>query len=292
MSDGPGTEPASSRSTAFHHFQKLPVEIRCLIWTHAFPPLDQEPRIMLYKRGLWRKKHLTAADEAYNPDGSHECVMLDYRMNKQKSIEVDLVDVNREARQVTLLWARKLGLELSYLPETKRLAFRKPFDPETDVLCVANDGWFDFSEGSEFLHGEPDIREPGILIFPYITRLMAADTLFEKAIVEIHTVLSRFHTLTTFYVLLTRPWYELKGMIIEPRLPDLDPLEGRTLTWHLEDQEFRLHGSAESGCLLGMFVILEVVADRLKAKFIKSRKQKFEMATILPYRLLPCPPGT
>ncbi|KAK7213456.1 hypothetical protein V2G26_020634 [Clonostachys chloroleuca] len=287
MSAGPATEPASSRSTAFHHFQDLPTELRCQIWTHALPAIDPEPHVLGCKSGLWRKKHLTAADEAYNPDGPHECVMFDYQMIKRRSVEVEIADVNREARQVTLHWVRKNGLELSTC--NRRKAFLKSFDPETDVLFVDTSLWGGFFKESELLHGGPDIREPRILLLPYITRLFVTDELFEQAIDEFITVLTYFHTLTAFQILLTRSRYIPKGMYRVLPLPDLIPIEGRRLTWHLEHKEFRLHGSEEPGSEEDMFAILSSVADKLTAKFIEGRKQKFEMATALFYRHVPGP---
>ncbi|CAI6085333.1 unnamed protein product [Clonostachys chloroleuca] len=224
--------------------------------------------------GSLAQKHLTAADEAYNPDGPHECVMFDYQMIKRRSVEVEIADVNREARQVTLHWTK---------------GFLKSFDPETDVLFVDTSLWGGFFKESELLHGGPDIREPRILLLPYITRLFVTDELFEQAIDEFITVLTYFHTLTAFQILLTRSRYIPKGMYRVLPLPDLIPIEGRRLTWHLEHKEFRLHGSEEPGSEEDMFAILSSVADKLTAKFIEGRKQKFEMATALFYRHVPGP---
>lgn len=291
MSAGPATEPASSRSTAFHHFKELPTELRCLIWTHALPAIDPEPHTFSYRPGLWRKKHLTAADGACNPDGPLECVMFDYQMLKRRPVEVQVADISREARQVTLLWVRKHGLELCPTYNGRK-AFLKSFDPEIDGLFVETSLWDEFFKGSELLHGGPDIREPRILLLPYITRLFVADELFEQAIDEFITALTYFHTLTAFYVLLTRSRYIPRGMFRMLRLSDLIPIEGRRLTWHLEHEEFRLHGSEESGSDDDLFAILSSVADKLTAKFIEGRKQKFEMATAMPYRHVPYPQVT
>ncbi|CAG9993355.1 unnamed protein product [Clonostachys byssicola] len=283
--------PASSSSTEFHHFQELPAELRCQIWAHALPPIDPKPVGRRYTKGLWRKKHLTAADEAYNPDGPNECVVFDYKRLKRHHVEVEFADVNREARQITLRWALKHGLEISHASGRGKV-FVKSFDPETDVLYVDNDLWRNFFEGLtfEFEYGASHIFEPMIPLFPYITQLFVGDSLFLQVIVEILTVLEHLHTLTAFYLLLSRPRAFPRGMAYMLGLQDLIPIKGTTrFTWHLEHEEFRLHGSPEPGREAQMFAFLWSVGNKLKAKFIEDRKQKFEMATTKPYGVIPFP---
>ncbi|CAH0016542.1 unnamed protein product [Clonostachys rhizophaga] len=215
--------------------------------------------------------------------------MFDYQMIKRRPVEVEIANVNREARQVTLHWARKLGLELCPT-DYGRKAYLKSFDPETDVLFVETSLWGDFFKGSELLHGGPDIREPRILLLPYITRLFVTDELFEQAIDEFITVLTYFHTLTAFQILLVRSRYIPRGMVRVLPPSDFIPIGGRRLTWHPEHEEFRLHGSEEPGPEVDMFAVLSSVADKLTAKFIEGRKLKFEMTTALLYRHVPGPP--
>ncbi|VUC26474.1 unnamed protein product [Clonostachys rosea] len=294
MSAVPVTEPASSGCTTFHLFPNLTKELRCLIWTHALPTLDLKPKVVTYKRDPWRKEQYKACDKESNPDGPKEFIMFDFSPMVKETLKhyfIRMVGVNREAREVTLLWARDLGYKDNG-PDTRGepLLFFECFHPGKDVVTVKPEDWSNFCEGPERLLGGPDILEPRIPIHPCITRILVLDSLFEEAIDDFDRVLTHYYTLTSIYITVTRVQSPIRGVLLEPRLPDGGPVEGRCLTWDLERQEFYSHGSQELGTEGDMSAALWRVADKLKGKFIESRKQKFEMVTVFPHPLPPSHP--
>jgi hypothetical protein len=116
-------ENAVEQST-FFLFNKLPSEIRMMIWAFSLPDLPQKP--LVWTCTLRRQTAIIN-----NPD-------------VKEAWHEDLVPtafhVSQEARSATILWMAKHGLELKMTDEPNRtFTMLRPFDPERDMVYIADD---------------------------------------------------------------------------------------------------------------------------------------------------------
>lgn len=88
---------------AFPFFSSLSAELRHQIWQDALPA-KVEQALYFYKKGCWSPRHLTEADEEYDPENDElnlnfefHCNLLDHIL-----IEAPLSLINCEARSIAL----------------------------------------------------------------------------------------------------------------------------------------------------------------------------------------------
>jgi hypothetical protein len=111
----------ATSSLIFTLFSTLPAELRNAIWRAALPDA-MEPALVSFRPGCWRK-----AGPEDHPDLMFRHDLLNVH------IAMPLAFVNREARSIALVWARKHGLT-AQTRKDQYPTFVRRFEPTVDAL--------------------------------------------------------------------------------------------------------------------------------------------------------------
>ncbi|KAF9879062.1 hypothetical protein CkaCkLH20_03295 [Colletotrichum karsti] len=143
------TESRAKVPARFTLFQDLPTELRIHIWEDALPD-EIKPALYSYKPGCWKPRQMTESEYNYDPSNADNNWLIEFnhRMLGDAPLNIPLLWVNSEARDVVVAWAAKQGLEMRESEgEDKRIRGpvpMRPFHPEQDALYVSLDDWDGF----------------------------------------------------------------------------------------------------------------------------------------------------
>ncbi|ROW04701.1 hypothetical protein VMCG_04790 [Cytospora schulzeri] len=126
----------------FGLFLDLPPELRIQIWQEALPNIN--PALYTYRPGCWEPRLRTESDYDYTPGSDDENWLLEFCHDRLGGarLNIALVSVNREARDVALDWAAKRDVEIRRSGDSQVLI--RHFDPERDCMYVSLDDWHAF----------------------------------------------------------------------------------------------------------------------------------------------------
>lgn len=130
-------------TASFTLFPDLPPELRTQIWQDALPDVIG-PGLYRYKPGCWEPRLLTEGEYGYLPGDDNNNWILEFRHDRLGGarLNIALVSVNREARDIALDWAAKQDVEIRQVGDSQVLI--RPFDPERDCMYVSPDDWYGF----------------------------------------------------------------------------------------------------------------------------------------------------
>lgn len=123
--------------TSFHHFNRLPAELRRQIYLEYLQPLNP-PTVYLYNKNLVLRY--------IDPDGEDERYA---GISHDPLVQVKTppsMHVNSEARAITMSWARSQNIRLYFRKETKGHILVRPWEPARDPLYVSREQWEEFCE--------------------------------------------------------------------------------------------------------------------------------------------------
>lgn len=119
-------------------FQRLPLELRTLIWNMALPDASQDkPAIFFHDNRFMRPWEAPAGHEAYCPGGINWYSRYFYEEMDPVQVAMPIAHVNREARQVACSQAGELGYVLSQRKNTPPV-FSRGMDRGKDILYFEN----------------------------------------------------------------------------------------------------------------------------------------------------------
>ncbi|KAF3769135.1 hypothetical protein M406DRAFT_28429, partial [Cryphonectria parasitica EP155] len=130
----------------FPLFPNLPVELRIQIWQNALPD-NIGPALYMYKRGCWRHRLLTESEYGYTPTGDENdnwVLEFCYALLGDSQLNITLLFVNSEARDVALAWAAKQAPDTRIVEKDSLMMLVRPFKPESDAIYVTVDDWDTF----------------------------------------------------------------------------------------------------------------------------------------------------
>lgn len=150
LMDNPDLAAAAADSETFHLFSHLPPEMRFQIWLEALPEKDL-PAFTPYRNGCWfpaDPEHLDASSLYQDP--------VQWKFYHQSldqiRVKIPLADVNHEARNIAIEWARKQGIRVITHEDRRCTIFLRPFEPMRDVIWVGGDVYEHFVNECSGIH--------------------------------------------------------------------------------------------------------------------------------------------
>lgn len=124
---------SAAGTQTFHPFPRLPPELRLQIWRDALPEKDS-PAFTPYQSSGW-----TPIPASENANANNLIMEWEYHYESldQIRVKIPLADVNHEARDVAIEWARKQGIKVVFHDYRQCLVFLRTFDPMHDVIWIS-----------------------------------------------------------------------------------------------------------------------------------------------------------
>ncbi|KAJ9492939.1 hypothetical protein VN97_g293 [Penicillium thymicola] len=107
-------------------------------------------------------------------------------------LKIPLADVNHEARDVAIEWARKQGIEVVFHDYRKCLVFLRPFDPMRDVIWVSGDAFEHFTNDCWGVHTSDNLENV------YIPFRIGQFALPESVVMDRQSLDSLYDTISCF----------------------------------------------------------------------------------------------
>ncbi|KGO73809.1 hypothetical protein PITC_035250 [Penicillium italicum] len=229
---------SAAGSQIFHPFPRLPPELRLLIWHEALPERDA-PALTPYRNGCWvpTSRLIENASSSLSQTVKWE---FNHQLLDQIRVKIPLADVNYEARDFAIKWARNQGIKEVFCEDRQCSIFLRPFDPMRDVMWIGDDV-FDL-----FIH---ECRGTHILALP-TTNIPLLIKIRHFAL-SIHSLMKEqqselvSYTLTHFrgdvgmYIIVDEhPDFHGGRTKIQPRWELCDTLEGEAMVWDRRNKRF------------------------------------------------------
>lgn len=233
----------------FPLFSSLCAELRNQIWHDALPDVIG-PTLCFYKKGCWCPQRLTESDEGYDHDNADLNLNFVFRhdlLNVQ--YDVPLFFVNRGARGIALAWVHEQGIELDPDQDRQHPVFVRPFDPEIDVLYVADDSWDDFLTEHYDRQAEPDLFDKLVNIVPNLTHLAVSEALLWRDADSLTEMIWLFSGIEVLYFIIDAPpelQYADNDMKVQRRW-ELESTQGGSLFWNPNIGGFNIEDSQDTG---------------------------------------------
>lgn len=263
---------------SFSHFQRLPPELRLLVW-HYFLPDKDGVALSPYRRWCWQPRRLSKSDVRYSADDEDNLELVFRHDLINVEVKVPLYFVNREARSVALSWTRKQGIKLQFCEDRQCPIFVRPFDPLYDVLYIAHDKIHDFCLEPWDRLEQPDSIGKTAWFSLYLANMAIPEGMVREKGSELSEAFSLVTCPQTLYIIADGP-ADLKAddMKVQHRW-ELDKIQGRPFTWNLEQGSFVL----EDGESIGnedLYSRLKENSKDLETWLSENEVQTFEMRLV------------
>jgi 2EXR family len=195
-------EAAAASCTSFEPFARLPTELRIIIWRESLPEKD-EPALFFYKEGRWRTK---PSGEQIDPNDDKRYVVMYFSYDLLDNVEINKVNipllfVNFEARNIALAWARQQGYRMSFCECRQSHVLVRLFDLMRDVFYVPHDKWDAFLTEDVFYMWREDLRGRFIDRNCDFRRLALSATVIEDRKMILADLLYQCHGLEVLFII-------------------------------------------------------------------------------------------
>lgn len=280
--------PAKAETNAtptFPLFPDLPPELRIQIWQDALPAIG--PALYPYKLGCWEPGLRTESDWDYTPGRDDQNWLLEFRHDRLGGARLDiaLVSVNTEARDVALAWAAAQGIEVVRGGGGGAPVLLRNFDPERDAMYVPPADW------PRFLAEEPEL--PFELGWDRLGRSFAARCAVARAAVPeaffghardaawraLDDLCSSFSSVEALYV--------VSGGVSDMPSPgsggrrcEVDDLQGPEVVWDHENETWLPRDAGEETQARLCDEVVQQAAQELRQGLIEWRKESFRVCKV------------
>jgi hypothetical protein len=232
-------------SSSFTLFPQLPPELRTQIWQQALPIIG--PALCRHREGLWRPRYLQPGDEDYFPE-LEDNIELEFRPDLviQIPVELPLILVNREARSVTLKWAREYGVKIT--PGSDNHTCMRLFDPQLDIIYVEISQITDFYMAPHERMFEDDLIGRMISSSIRPKRLAISEMAFRSDDVKPDILSAHNYASHLFVIVGEQPDFE--------GLWEVDSSRGKSVFWNCKKLRFEM-GDGEYITDEGLYRIIE-----------------------------------
>ncbi|KAK7744642.1 hypothetical protein SLS53_003529 [Cytospora paraplurivora] len=208
----------------FTLFPDLPLELRIQIWQDALPDTIG-PGLYSYRPGCWEPRLLTESDYNYTPGDDSMNWALNFHYDRLGSarLNIALVLVNREARDVALDWAARQDVEIRQTGDSQVLI--RHFDPERDCMYVSLDDWDAFQREELEVQWNLNNWEISYHIECHVTRIAVPEAIFTHKDATWRGLDDFFDGFSSIQAL-----YVVSGQLSDMPSPDSD----EDLPWHRE----------------------------------------------------------
>lgn len=192
---------AATDPPTFSLFTSLPQELRDQIWRDALPE-DVGPTLSRYREGYWCPRRLLESDEGHDPDNDENNLNFEFRHDVLDDIriEIALVHVNHEARDLALAWVREQGIEIRRREDRPSPVFVRPFDPTRDALYVPLDQWFHFIYELDNRLFQPDLFLRPVDCKSDLTRVAVPAALLQSEAASLHDMFRYLYNLKVLLI--------------------------------------------------------------------------------------------
>ena len=271
--------------STFPLFSYLPPELRAQIWRASLPTAIDGPVMHLYRKGLWRLRQLTAADEGFDPEDDDFNLAFEFRLDLLDDLrfEVPLLSVNREARDFGLAWVHEHSLELRSGRERTYPYVVRRFDPERDALYVPFDEWKTFAAEPVDRQFEPDLVNRTINVTCDLDRIAVPEALLRDSekLAYLADLFYEFMNAKGLFVILdpqpAMPSTDAERAAPGPQLWEFEPTSDRLLL--CGDDGYRLNFGHESPNSEALRRLTADAVDCLIDGLTKGVVQSFEVRT-------------
>ncbi|KAH8694215.1 hypothetical protein BGW36DRAFT_430234 [Talaromyces proteolyticus] len=273
--------------TTFSLFPCLPTELRLQIWREALPEKLGNP-LYFYKKGCWGPRHLTEADEEYDPNNEENNLNFEFHHDRLDPlhVEVPLFFVNQEARSFALSWISEQGLKTRFDKEKQSLVFIRPFDPQRDTLYVSQEKWDEFHCEPFDRVFEADLENKNIgTPAPVFTRLAVSDELLLKEPDALEELFHWYYGFDEIFVILKVRsdgfWHDAKDIKPQQRweLETVD-VQGPIFYWNLDSESFQWKDEDINISDYALYDVLQHASPKLSTKLLEIGKERFEVRPV------------
>lgn len=201
---------------AFSLFPNPPLELRIQIWHYALPE-KKESSLVPYRKGCWKVLPPTSDESKELP------LVFQHHLLDNIQIEIPLVFVNHEARDVALSWIHKQDIKVRFSNNTQPYTLTREFDPMCDALYVPPDKIFDFLNEYRQITRWRGLGGQGYYysVQPKLTNIAIPEALLHDADIIVGTP----------------PDFEDNGMKVQQQW-DLEGFQGMSVSWDYEQRKF------------------------------------------------------
>ncbi|KAM0292359.1 hypothetical protein ACHAO9_003337 [Fusarium lateritium] len=162
----------------FTIFMDLPLELRLEIWQYALPTVDL-PGLAIYKKGCWQPRFLTPSDWDYY-EGDPDNIRFEFRYELLPvSLEVPMMFVNHEARNVALSWLQRSGIRMRC--NNGQSYFQRPMNHNIDALYLPIDKLEEFDTEPSDRQFEEDMINRHVGVVPYLRHFAISEEFFNSS---------------------------------------------------------------------------------------------------------------
>lgn len=185
---------ATTTTSFFPYFPKLPAELRDIIWREALPD-EPAPALFFFKTGCWLPRGTAEPD-----------LTLEFQHDRLDPVEfeVALAFVNHEARGIAIAWIRERGFAMQLREDRDPVGVRR-FDPTIDALYVGINQWDDFHQDAYNRMAEPDLLDRAMDIVSSVRRIAMPEALVKSKMAVIPVFASDFLQVTELLVVVNPP---------------------------------------------------------------------------------------
>ncbi|KAJ5400247.1 hypothetical protein N7465_010736 [Penicillium sp. CMV-2018d] len=258
---------SAAGTQTFHPFPRLPPELRLQIWRDALPEKDS-PAFTPYKSVGW-----TPILASENAGANHPQQVVEWEFHHelldQIRVKIPVADVNYEARDVAIEWARKQGIEVVFHDYRKCFVFLRPFDPMRDVIWVSEDALELFTNECWGLHS-PDSSPWNVSIPLKIGQFALPESLVmdRQYLHSLYNAICSFSGDVVMYIIAGENPDSTAMFVdhtkVQPRWELCDAREGEAFIWDRNDKIFHAKGGLRNlqfDSYLRVLEVSEVIAQ-------------------------------
>lgn len=287
--------PAKAETNAtptFPLFPDLPPELRIQIWQDALPAIG--PALYPYKLGCWEPGLRTESDRDYTPGRDDQNWLLEFRHDRLGAARLDiaLVSVNTEARDVALAWAAAAAQGIEVVRGgggTGQPVLLRNFDPERDAMYVPPADWPRFlAEELELPFGLGwDRLGRSFAARCAVARVAVPEAFFgharDAAWRALDDLCSSFSSVEALYVVSGEEGSDMPSQGSGGRPPwrcEVDDLQGPEVVWDYETETWLPQDAGEEARTRLCDGVVQQAAQELCQGLIDWQKESFRVCKV------------
>lgn len=258
---------------AFSLFPNLPLELRFQIWQYALPE-KKESSLVPYRKGCWKVLPPTSEDSKKLP------LVFQHHLLDNIQIEIPLVFVNHEARDVAFSWIRKHDIKMRFNNSTQSYILTRQFDPIHDALYVPLDQKIDFLNEYRVITSGLRLGSQGYYysVQPKLTNIAIPEALLHNVSI-IDQMFEYFFSPNVLLIIVdTQPDFEDNDMKVQHQW-NLESFQGMSVSWDYEQRKFEW----KTGDVVGgeaLYKRIEGAIEYLDRTMIEDGIKSFEIRPV------------
>jgi hypothetical protein len=194
-------------------------------------------------------------------------------------LEIPLVFVSREARDIALAWVRDHGIDMRFCEARQCHIFVRPFSWEHTPLYVAPHKWMDFLCEPVDRIGEPDLLGKNVTSTYTFWRIAFPEALLETEADALDEIFHWYWGCRTIYIIVgTQPDDATKVQQQRQRWELENAPPGGSFIWNKENREFELeHGEYIVGDALSRHLVVATKCPGLIDRLIMDDVREFKI---------------